>query len=285
MSFRGVIQAAVMMMCVMGALACEQGEPTTTGPIVTTVSGALGPYVDAPANYCTMDLECVIRDCETSCRPFGRWNKKKYLCEAPVDGGICDGYMAVCGEKGRCRRVEAGSVTPSECGPLPSDEGCADKGCLPGMVCDLSGEFGCVPSECGCDPMTGDYFCTDDCGGGVCVPMGMECPDIMCDLECEFGFEVDEAGCPICSCLEEGPDTCGCENDADCVKVVPGCCPCEMGGIEVAVAVACLDSVDMCDVVGDIMCPAMYACTDAKPACMGGMCELSGVMPPPPFDF
>jgi len=57
---------------------------------------------------------------------------------------------------------------PSRCGASPA--GCARGGCGEGLVCDRS--VRCVPSSRGCDPQTGQWTCTSDCGGGVCVPPG-----------------------------------------------------------------------------------------------------------------
>jgi hypothetical protein len=62
----------------------------------------------------------------------------------------------------------AGGGGPARCGASPA--GCARTGCGEGMVCDRRVQ--CVPSSCGCDPQTGQWTCTSDCGGGVCVPVG-----------------------------------------------------------------------------------------------------------------
>ncbi len=74
--------------------------------------------------------------------------------------------------------VASPSPTPS---PTPSPSpgkdkcknnpaGCKSKGCPSGMVCDT--KQSCIPSACGCDPATGNWTCTADCGGGMCVPEG-----------------------------------------------------------------------------------------------------------------
>ena len=50
-------------------------------------------------------------------------------------------------------------------------EGCSRSGCAPGHVCyapPLTPGAGCVPASCTCDPRTGTWSCTADCGGGVC---------------------------------------------------------------------------------------------------------------------
>lgn len=158
-------------------------------------------------------------------------------------GGLCDGF---------------------------EEPGCVHKGCPMGQVCDTKLE--CVPSTCSCDPQTGDVVCTADCGGGTCVMQG-DCPPVPCDLFCEFGFEEDMNGCELCECAP-APD-CGCQSDADCVKASPGCCSCAMGGKEVAVAAACVDTLEECPLPPDqVACPAVYLCTDAQAVCVQGACVL-----------
>ena len=46
--------------------------------------------------------------------------------------------------------------------------GCSQTGCDEGYEC-ISLPNECVPSWCGCDGFYGDWFCTEDCGGGSCV--------------------------------------------------------------------------------------------------------------------
>jgi hypothetical protein len=101
----------------------------------------------------------------------------------------------------------------------------------------------CVPSNCTCDPETGlPGACTQDCGGGSCVPMGVSC---------------------------------GCLSDADCVKTSSGCCLCNEGGDEVPAHKDCVDQVMKCDLPPDqVFCPQVFLCTDIKPACQAGVCVL-----------
>jgi hypothetical protein len=163
--------------------------------------------------------------------------------ETGTTGGLCDGF-----------------VPP----------GCVQTGTCPeGQVCQQIKEE-CVPSQCDCDPQTGDVVCTPDCGGGSCVP---GCPDILCDLFCEFGFKLDENGCEICEC--NPPPNCGCQEDADCVKTSSGCCPCSMGGDEVPSHKDCVDQVMKCDLPPDeVACLQVFLCTEAQPACVQGQCVL-----------
>jgi hypothetical protein len=148
--------------------------------------------------------------------------------------------------------------------------GCIDKGCPEGQECNF--EVDCVPSACTCDEESQQVICTPDCGGGTCVDAAL-CDPVACDLFCEFGFQKDEMGCEICAC--NPPPGCGCQADADCVKASPGCCSCNMGGAEVAVAAACLDQLEPCPLPPDqVACPAVYLCTDALAVCVQGQCVL-----------
>lgn len=76
---------------------------------------------------------------------------------------------------------------------------------------------------------------------------------------------------------EGGGELCGCVNDSDCVKTVAGCCPCNAGGQEIAVAAQCLDDVPGCDSKpGEVMCLQVYLCTDSEAVCEAGQCVLTG---------
>lgn len=168
-------------------------------------------------------------------------------------------------EPGTTAQTSGSSTGPGLCDDFVPP-GCVQSGCPDNKMCDT--EEGCNPSSCDCDPQTGDVICTADCGGGTCV-----CAKPDCDIACEFGFEKDEDGCEICQC-KQGPD-CGCDSDDDCVKTSPGCCSCNMGGKEVAVAKACIDQLEKCPLPPDeVFCPAVYLCTDAQATCVQGACVL-----------
>jgi hypothetical protein len=55
----------------------------------------------------------------------------------------------------------------------------------------------CVPSSCFCDEESGYWGCTDDCGGGVCVPPeGDSCTK---DSDCTAGAQwCEDAECVDC---------------------------------------------------------------------------------------
>jgi hypothetical protein len=91
----------------------------------------------------------------------------------------------------------------------PSPVGCTVTGCASGLECDTS--VGCKPSACGCDPATGSWICTSDCGGGTCVPeadAGLQCqgtnPAGCTASGCATGLQCDTTvGC--------APSTCNCD--------------------------------------------------------------------------
>lgn len=169
------------------------------------------------------------------------------------------------GEPGTTAQTATGSTGPGLCGDFVPP-GCVQSGCPENKMCDT--QEGCNPSGCDCDPQTGEVICTPDCGGGTCV-----CAKPDCDLVCEFGFETDEDGCGICQC-KQAPD-CACDSDDDCIKASPGCCSCSMGGSEVAIATACIDQLEKCPLPPDeVVCPAVYLCTDAQAVCVQGACVL-----------
>jgi hypothetical protein len=169
------------------------------------------------------------------------------------------------GEPGTTAQTTGGSTGPGLCDEFVPP-GCVQSGCPENKMCDT--QEGCNPSSCDCDPQTGDVICTPDCGGGTCV-----CAKPDCDIACEFGFETDEDGCEICQC-KQAPG-CACDSDDDCVKASPGCCSCNMGGTEVAIAKACIDQLEKCPLPPDeVVCPAVYKCTDAQAVCVQGACVL-----------
>ncbi len=149
--------------------------------------------------------------------------------------------------------------------------GCKKNSCADGEECKVV-ESMCVPTACTCDPATGEEACSEDCGGGSCVPV---CPDIQCDIDC-VEYKTDANGCQLCECVDGPPPVdCVCKTDKDCVKTSSGCCGCNEGGDEVPAHVDCVDQVKMCDLPPDqVICPQVYLCTDVQPVCVAGMCQL-----------
>jgi hypothetical protein len=127
---------------------------------------------------------------------------------------------------------------------------------------------GCSPSACSCDAATGSWLCTDDCGGGTCVPSegacssNADCPEfLVCDVaghfcrpECAvdcfvydpvcgtdgltYGCGVADAECrgiPVAydsECIAGGPGTEGdpCATDSECnIGLICEAGSCSMG--------------------------------------------------------
>ena len=80
--------------------------------------------------------------------------------------GVCD-----CMELPYAQCID-GTCSPSYC-MEQNPAGCFQTGCDAGYECIASdGENGCTPSSCFCDETNfgGSWFCTEDCGGGICIP-------------------------------------------------------------------------------------------------------------------
>ena len=80
-------------------------------------------------------------------------------------GGVCDCMglpNAVCND-GNCDLAYCYDENPA---------GCFSAGCPEGYEC-IDTLDNCTPSSCFCDESSwyGDWYCTEDCGGGVCIPI------------------------------------------------------------------------------------------------------------------
>jgi len=138
---------------------------------------------------CGTTLECVPSACGCSPETGDIW------CTADCGGGTC---------------VPGEPVDPCADYVPP---GCVQAGCGEGLVCDTT--VGCVPSSCGCEPDTGQIWCTDDCVGGTCVPEQtggtceepnpQGCKNTGCDegATCEFDIACTPSTCN-CSELDDG---------------------------------------------------------------------------------
>jgi hypothetical protein len=133
----------------------------------------------------------------------------------------CDGrFQLVCGADGitylnRCEARCAGTTEAHQgrcelqpaC-PDPNPAGCAQTGCPSGQVCFRDGSE-CIPSACSCDGATGQWICTDDCGGGRCIDTQPACPD------------PNPAGCAQTGC----PSGQVCYRDGS--QCIPSACSCD----------------------------------------------------------
>jgi hypothetical protein len=126
-----------------------------------------------------------------------------------------------------------------------------------GTVCAA---LGCTPSYCQCDPDNGTWMCTNDCGGGTCVPSedggapkycggwggGVCAFDEWCDYEASGGLSYCGAddGSGICrkrpvGCDDDCPGTCGCDSNFYC-----NACLAHANGTDDAAFWGCGPSVD-----------------------------------------
>jgi hypothetical protein len=107
-------------------------------------------------------------------------------------------------------------VPPEDGGPAkeclePNPAGCTQTLCAEGEVCDPT--QGCKPSSCFCAEDSGEWSCTKDCGGGICVDKAP-----------------DQNVCPgpnPAGCMTEG-----CPGEYTCVSdpsiCVPTACECDV---------------------------------------------------------
>jgi hypothetical protein len=84
--------------------------------------------------------------------------------------GDCMSWVCDCAAEPYAQCID-GSCTSAYC-MSDNPAGCFQTGCDEGYECVVvPGE--CVPSWCGCDGFYGDWYCTEDCGGGSCVAAGL----------------------------------------------------------------------------------------------------------------
>jgi len=84
--------------------------------------------------------------------------------------GDCMQWVCDCSEEPYAQCVD-GTCTSAYC-MSDNPAGCNQTGCDEGYECIID-ESECVPSWCGCDGFYGEWFCTEDCGGGSCVESGL----------------------------------------------------------------------------------------------------------------
>ncbi|WP_438001014.1 hypothetical protein WMF26_15850 [Sorangium sp. So ce185] len=163
-----------------GASSAGHGASASSGP--GAECGGPSP-VGCHAQGCPVGQTCVDEGCAPSrcgCDPeTGTW-----YCTDDCEGGTC------VPDEPRCSG--------------PSPVGCHVRGCPEGQTCV---DEGCAPSHCGCDPESGAWYCTEDCGGGTCVP-----DEPTCSGPNPVGCKTQ--GCPEGqTCADEGcaPSECACD--------------------------------------------------------------------------
>lgn len=164
-----------------------------------------------------------------------------------------------------------GDVCPDLCEGF-TPPGCVQTGCPDGQQCDTT--VGCVPSFCSCDPLTGQIICTEDCGGGVCVPDNPPC----CDPDLMPGTN----GIPICfegaSCCADGRWRCNNPNGTPSCNAPGEVCREICGGIT---GIECSSADEFCRLpVGQCCCDNLGVCTPIPQACpdiWAPVCGCDGV--------
>jgi hypothetical protein len=79
--------------------------------------------------------------------------------------GDCMEWVCDCSAEPYAQCLD-GTCTSAYC-MSENPAGCFQTGCDEGYECVVL-EQECVPSSCFCDGFYGDWFCTEDCGGGAC---------------------------------------------------------------------------------------------------------------------
>jgi hypothetical protein len=134
--------------CDEGAWACSND---CSGGVCVPVGACDGPNPAGCSSQgcprgeiCDGSLGCVSSECYCDVETNG------WICTPDCSGGVC-------------------VPDPSGCSdPYPG--GCIETGCPLDQFCALTSGV-CVPTSCVCDPGTGTWGCTDDCGGGVCAEL------------------------------------------------------------------------------------------------------------------
>ncbi|RLB56015.1 MAG: hypothetical protein DRJ42_04525 [Deltaproteobacteria bacterium] len=160
-------------------------EETLCGATVWCSDGATCPGVPSCGDGETAHESWQDCPADASCR-------EESVCGATIwcssTGATCLAYPSCdegetaherwedCPADASCREVTLCSATiwcsADEAPVCPGDnpEGCLDRGCAEGFVCDTT--MGTAPSGCVCEPETGTWLCTADLNGGICVPDG-----------------------------------------------------------------------------------------------------------------
>lgn len=160
----------------------------------------------------------------------------------------------------------------------PNPVGCLTAGCPDGQECVA--DQGCAPSSCGCHAETGDWICSSDCGGGVCVARngdageGATCkgpnPAGCVQTGCPDGQECVTDDADACT-----PSSCGCDPATDTWICTTDC----NGGVCVARGDAGSDAGGEAACEGpnpagcvSTGCPSGQTCVDDGSACVPSGC-------------
>ncbi len=211
--------------------ACECDEETASWICTADCSGG----------ECVADLQYCGGDLPKGC-PDGTFCLYDGNCGEADQGGVCTprpevcdlSLSEVCGCDGKTysnacfANMDGTSVLhdgPCESSACAGDNpaGCAQTGCADGEVCTVNSGI-CVPSACDCDVATGNWSCTDDCGGGICIPIeqGQPCGGLTPD---------GSPGCPDGMYCDYPDDICGAADGSGVCTMKPTVCTKELAPV------------------------------------------------------
>ncbi len=149
---------------------CSGGDMTCEEIAETYESLHSGEYLT-----CDYDNDCVAvwGACDVGLGGCHYSVNEENYSEEEIDGlidmwleGDCMQWVCDCSAMPYAQCID-GSCTSAYC-MSDNPAGCFQTGCDEGYECIVDPNE-CVPSWCGCDGFYGDWFCTEDCGGGSCV--------------------------------------------------------------------------------------------------------------------
>ncbi|MCB9539980.1 MAG: hypothetical protein H6704_27520 [Myxococcales bacterium] len=212
----------------------------------------------------------------------------------------CEGRA--CREGSHCELVEVQCVR-APCPPVaqcvpdgcegPNPQGCLRDGCPAGEACVVGDA--CVPSACRCDPESGLWACTRDCGGGTCEPRD-PCAGVRCaaDQTCEIWPRTGEPycadSCELTRC-EEG-QVCRlravecvrapCPPEAVCVDAVDPCAAIRCGENQVCRIFEGTGEAYCADTCEGVLCPRGQVCELQDVECVRAPCPPVAACVPAP---
>ena len=124
---------------------------------------------------CDYDIDCmaVWGDCDVGLGGCHYSVNEENYPGDEIDGlvdlwleGDCMQWVCDCSAEPYAQCID-GNCTSAYC-MSDNPAGCFQTGCDEGYECIIDPDE-CVPSWCGCDGFYGDWYCTEDCGGGSCL--------------------------------------------------------------------------------------------------------------------